>query len=198
MISRKSHASTRPSAIVGPLLVALVAALCFALPPRLPAQEPPAHGTAAKAASAPSPLALAAVEIEPAAPGPDQLCQLRVKVRNGGDKTASRLRFTVRIDGKPVPVYDKQLYLQSLPPGATSTVRLYNFWTTETGRPVPADGKLTVRVVLEEASWEETKKEGDVEVSRPLGAVPGLPVEAEIAVPLKGTKPSPSPPKPGG
>lgn len=133
----------------------------------------------------PSPLALEEVAIEPAAPAADTLCKLRVKVKNGGDRVASRLAFEVTLNGKALPVYANQLYLQNLPPGQVSEVRLYNFWTTETGRPAPADGKLTVEVALKEATWVEVRTEEGVEVSRPLGPVPGLPVTKGLSVQLK-------------
>ncbi|HEX9668804.1 MAG TPA: hypothetical protein VGC93_04905 [Thermoanaerobaculia bacterium] len=132
----------------------------------------------------PSPLALDEVAIEPAAPAADTLCKLRVKVRNGGDRVASRLAFEVKLNGQALPVYANQLYLQNLPPGQVSEVRLYNFWTTESGRPAPADGKLTVEVALKEATWVEVKMEEGVEVSRPLGPVPGLPVAKSFTLQL--------------
>ncbi len=133
----------------------------------------------------PSPLAIEEIAVDPAAPGPDTLCKLRVKVRNGGQQIASRLAFAVKINGQPLPVYANQLYLQNLPPGQASEVRLYNFWTTETSRPVPKDGKLAIEVALKEASWVEVKTEEGVEVSRPLGTVPGLPVAKSLTLTLR-------------
>jgi hypothetical protein len=139
----------------------------------------------APATPPPAPLAIAEVAIEPAAPGPETLCKLRVKVRNEGPQIASRLAFEVKLNGQPLAVYANQLYLQNLPPGEVSEVRLYNFWTTETGRPLPKDSKLTVEVALKEASWVEVKTEEGVEVSRPLGTVPGLPVAKSLTITLK-------------
>lgn len=132
-----------------------------------------------------SPLRIEEVVIDPAAPGPATLCKLRVKVRNGGAQTASRLAFTVSINGRALPVYANQLYLQHLPPGQVTEVPLYNFWTTESGRPAAPDGKVTVAVSVAEASWVDVKDEEGVEVSRPLGAVPGLPVSKSLTVALK-------------
>jgi hypothetical protein len=125
------------------------------------------------------------VEILPASPGPDTLCQLRVKVKNGGTHQASALVFAVRINGESLAVYKHQIYLQQIDPGATAEVHLFNFWTTETGRPIPKDGTLRVEVALAEARWVEVKSEGGAEVVTPVGAVPGLPVSASLTVPLK-------------
>jgi len=144
-----------------------------------------AEETPQAAAPAASPLSLEELTIEPAAPGPATLCKLRVKVKSGGTQVASRLGFAVKINGQALPVYTNQLYLQNLPPGEVSEVRLYNFWTTETTRPLPKDGKLTVEVALQEASWVENKTEQGVEVSRPLGPVPGLPVAKSLTITLK-------------
>lgn len=145
-------------------------------------------------AEAPPPLAIEAVTVAPAAPGPDTLCRLSVEIGNGGDKIASRLHFGVEINGAPVPVYQSQLYLEPLPPGEVTQVALYNFWSTETGRPLPADGKLTVKVVLEEATWVERRVEDGVEIWEPKGEVAGLPVERSVALAMKlPKKPSPPP-----
>jgi hypothetical protein len=127
----------------------------------------------------PSPLSITTITVTPAAPGPDTLCQLRVELRNGGDRIASELAFAVKLNGQELPVYRNQLFMQRLDPGKTATVRLYNFWTTETGRPAPADGKYRVEVSLLAARWYQVAMEKDVEVWTPVGAVPGLPVSAQ-------------------
>jgi hypothetical protein len=152
-------------------LLALSPALAAGQPAPAPAPKPP--------------LAVEGVEILPASPGPDTLCQLRVKVKNGGTHKASALVFAVRINGEPLAVYKHQIYLQQIGPGATAEVHLFNFWTTETGRPIPKDGKLRVEVALAEARWVEVRSEGGTEVVTPVGAVPGLPVSASLTVPLK-------------
>jgi hypothetical protein len=173
-----------------PLLLSLLALLAG------PAagQGAPAPAPGKPAAKPASPLALESVEIRPANPGPDTLCQLRVKLRNGGTKKASVFAFTVRVDGEPIPVYKRQTYLQTVDPGAVAEVRLFNFWTTETHRPLPRDGQLRVEVGLDEARWMEVRSEGGAEVATPGEKVPGLPVTASLAVPLKGAAPA----KPGG
>jgi hypothetical protein len=140
---------------------------------------------AAEPAAKPAPLTVEAIEVKPPNPGPDTLCQLRVRVKNAGPRQASALAFEVRIDGQELAVYRKQLYLQTIAPGATGEVRLFNFWTSETGRPAPADGKLKVEVALKEARWVEVKQEGGAEVWRPAGPVEGLPSSAALTVALR-------------
>ena len=138
----------------------------------------PAPQAAEKAAATSAALALGAVTVTPAAPGPDTLCQLRVEVKNGGDRIASQLAFAVKLNGQELPVYRNQLFMQRLDPGKSATVRLYNFWTTETGRAAPADGKYRVEVTLVSAQWYEVASKDGVEEWTPQGAVPGLPVTA--------------------
>lgn len=161
-----------PLRVLSPLAVALVTVTTMAAR----AAEP------TKPASAPSPLTIAAVTVTPPSPGPDTLCQLRIELRNGGDRIASELAFAVKLNGQELPVYRNQLFMQRLDPGKTSTVRLYNFWTTETGRPAPADGKYKVEVSLLASRWYQVAIEGDVEVWTPVGVVPGLPVSAQATV----------------
>lgn len=143
-----------------------------------------AHGEQAQPAAAASPLVLEALEVEPAQPGTDTLCRLRVRLRNGGDRDASALGFDVRINGTELAVYRNQLFMQQIPAGATETVALYNFWTTETSRPAPADGKLRLEVALREAQWFAIGDEEGVEVWRPLEPVAGLPVRVERTLEL--------------
>jgi hypothetical protein len=139
-----------------------------------PAAEP--------AKTAASPLALGTIHLTPANPGADTLCQLRIEVANKGDRIASQLAFTVKVNGQELPVYRNQLFMQRLDPGKTSTVRLYNFWTTETSRPAPADGKYRLEVTLREAKWYEIATKDGVEEWTPLQPVPGLPVTATLVV----------------
>jgi hypothetical protein len=150
-----------------------------------------ARGEQAAPAATESPLVLEAVEIEPAQPGPDTLCRLQVRLRNGGERDASALAFDVRLNGQELAVYRNQLFMQRIPAGATETVALYNFWTTETSRPtLPADGKLRVEVALREAQWFAIGDEDGVEVWRPLEPVAGLPVRVERTLELAGAAPA--------
>jgi len=131
-----------------------------------------------------SSLVLESLEIDPAKPGPKTLCKLRVRIRNKGGQAASNFRFGVRINGQELPIYKDHIYLQTIAAGAVGEVQLFNFWTTESGRPAPEDGQLRLEVALEEARWVEVKREGNVTEYKPLGAVEGLPVSAHRAIPI--------------
>jgi hypothetical protein len=140
-----------------------------------------ALGGAAVAQEAP-PIAIEVVTVEPATPGPDTLCKLTVKLANSGDRTASQLDFKVTINGQELPVYGNQLFMFPVPAGETVDIPLYNFWSTETSRPAPTDGKLNIEVTLAAAQWMEIKVEAEVEVWQPLGPVEGLPVSETLAL----------------
>lgn len=163
-------------------LLASVLALALAAP------SPPG----AKAAKAPAKAPLLAIEevaVAPAAPGPDTLCKLRVTLRNRGTAPASRLRFAVGIGGREVEAYRDKLWLQALPPGAATEVALYNFWTTETGRPAPKDGKLAVEVTLAEARWMKGEDDGKgAVVWTPAGEVEGLPLARSMTLRVKAAR----------
>jgi hypothetical protein len=132
-------------------------------------------GAAERPADAAPPLTLESLRIDPATPGVDTLCHLAVTVRNAGTRRVSALVFRVRVGGKELPVYGKEVFLPVIEPGATAEVRLHNFWTTETGRPAPANGRLDVEVALVEARWLDVQTRDGAEV-RVLGdPVAGLP-----------------------
>ncbi len=133
-------------------------------------------------AQEPSSITVEAITVEPATPGPDTLCKLTVKLANGGDRTASQLDFKVKINDQELPVYKNQLFMFPLPAGETVEIPLYNFWSTETSRPPPSDGKLGIEVTLAAAQWMEIKTEDGVEVWRPLGSVEGLPISKTLAL----------------
>lgn len=133
-------------------------------------------------AQEPSSITVEAITVEPASPGPDTLCKLTVKLANGGDRTASQLDFKVKINDQELPVYKNQLFMFPLPAGETVEIPLYNFWSTETSRPPPSDGKLGIEVTLAAAQWTEIKTEDGVEVWRPLGSVEGLPISKTLAL----------------
>lgn len=143
----------------------------------------------APAPIAPTPIVIESIIIEPAAPAVDTLCKLRVALKSSTDRTLSSLRFTVTINGKALPVYRNQVFVEPIAPGKVTEVKLYNFWTTETSRPAPADGKLVVEVELDEARWMKmsTDPQG-VEVWELGEAVPGLPVSKSVTIPLAKAK----------
>lgn len=98
-------------------------------------------------------LSIEAVDVDPPQPGPDTLCKLKVRLRNKGTEIASDFAFEVTLNGQPIPVYANHVWSTNLAPGKTAEVPLYNFWTTETGRPAPKDGRLVVQVRLKAARW---------------------------------------------
>ena len=112
-----------------------------------------------------------------------------MKIRNAGDKIASRLGFAVSLNGQDLGVYGNQIFMYPVPPGASEEIALYNFWTTESSRGMPADGKLEVRVTLREATWTtvatETDDEGEIEVWTPIGPVENLPSSHSITLKMK-------------
>lgn len=146
----------------------------------------PSVSTAAEEGETAPQVTVEAVIVEPDNPGPDTLCRLKVKLRNAHDQVASQLGFTVAINGRALPVYANQLFYYPLEPGGTTEMPLYNFWTTETSRPAPADGKLSITVTLDEAEWMGISVgEDGVETWKPLGAVAGLPSSASITLKLR-------------
>ena len=130
-------------------------------------------------------LTLDAVKVDPASPGPDTLCRLTVTLKSSGAKTASALAFRVKVDGHELPVYRNELFFRPVAPGATAEVKLHNFWSNETGRPFPTNGKMTVEVTLAEARWMDVKTENGAEVWTAAGPVEGLPVSKSVTLTLK-------------
>lgn len=129
-------------------------------------------------------LTLEAVKVDPASPGPDTLCKLSVTVKNAGVKTASALGFRVKVDGRELAVYGKELFFHPIPAGGTAEVKLHNFWSSETGRPFPTGGRMAVEVTLAEARWMDVKTENGAEVWTPVGAVEGLPTSKSVTLTL--------------
>ena len=132
----------------------------------------------------PPPVTLEKVAIEPGSPGPESLVKLTVTLANGGEEPITAFGFDVEVAGQKLPVYDNQLFLAELAAGETLELPLYNFWTSETGRPAPADGKLPVKVTLREARWLKVGEEEGTDVWTLEGPVEGLPVSAETVVKL--------------
>jgi hypothetical protein len=133
---------------------------------------------------APPALSLESIQVEPAKPGPDTLCHLTVTVKNQGGRPASALDFAVKVGGAALPAYRDRLFLEAVEPGASRQVRLFNFWSTETGRPAPADGKLAVEVTLAAASWMKRETKNGATVWTPDGTVAGLPSSRSVTLNL--------------
>ena len=163
----RTLANRRP---LGAVLLLLAAALPAALAGRAGAAETP-----------PSPaVTLEKVTVSPPQPGPDTLCQLHVTLRNAGDKPASELAFTVKVNGRELPVYAQHLFMMRLDPGKSTDLRLFNFWSSESGRPAPADGKYVVEVSLDAARWYTIEQQGKEEVWTPVEPVAALPARASV------------------
>jgi hypothetical protein len=143
--------------------------------------------------AAAAPVTLEAVVVSPERPAAETLCQLRVTLENRSERTISALGFDVLLEGRPLPVYESQLFMDLLPPGTSTTVRLFNFWSSEDGRPAPPDSELELEVRLREARWlavthEDNARDredgagaredgaGRVELWTLEGEVPGLPI----------------------
>ncbi len=134
-------------------------------------------------------LVLENVKVEPASPGADTLCRLTVTLRNTGERQASAMEFGVKINGRNVRAYKNRLFLQPIEPGATREIRLLNFWSNESGRPLPADGKLAVEVTLARASWMGKEAKGGADVWTPLGLADGLPLTQSLSLSMMGKPP---------
>lgn len=140
-----------------------------------------AQENADKAAEEP-PIQISAVRVSPDKPAADTLCRLQVELQNGGGEIATQLGFTVTINGQKLPVYESHLFMFPVPSGGPTELPLYNFWSTESSRPMPKDGKLEIVVTLREARWMKIAMEEEVETWTPLGDVPGLPVSRSVTV----------------
>lgn len=161
-----------------------LAILLGALVSSLATAQAPANAELADAAPG-SVVQLRGLTLTPAAPGPDTLCKLRVTVRNDGKETVSALRFDVTVGGTSLAVYERQVFMDTVAPGAEAEVELFNFWTTETHRPAPKDGKLTVTVALSEARSTAIVTEDDGSetwtVGEPITPLPS-PVSTTVAL----------------
>ena len=93
-------------------------------------------------------LVLEAAEVTPRSASADALCQLRARIKNAGQEIAAAFVFAVKINGQDLSVYRNHVFMDPIKPGETRSLRLYGFWTSESGRQLPAAGDLTV-----ELSW---------------------------------------------
>jgi hypothetical protein len=131
------------------------------------------------------PVTVEAVLVDPANPGPDTLCKLRVRLESRAERSLTAFGFEVRINGTELPVYRRQRYLETLDPGETLEIALFNFWSSETGRPARKDGSLSVEVTLIEARWVKKTMDGEVPVWTLEDTVEGLPSSASAKRPFK-------------
>jgi hypothetical protein len=89
--------------------------------------------------------------------------KIAVEPANPGPDTLCKLQVTLRNAGKEI-------------------AKLYNFWSTETSRTMPKDGKLNIEVSLVGAQWMKIETEEEVEVWKPLGPVDHLPVAGNLTL----------------
>jgi hypothetical protein len=140
------------------------------------------------AAEAPKPtpplVTLTALKVEPPSPAPDTLCKLTVTLKNDSERSASRLEFRVEIGGVELPAYKARTFLAVVPPKGTLDLHLFNFWSSETSRPAPKDGKLPVTVTLLAACWVERQVGEGTETWKPLAPVEGLPSSSRLVLSL--------------
>jgi hypothetical protein len=130
-------------------------------------------------------LVISSVTVEPSEPTAETLCSLRVELDNRSEQIASQLEFKVKINDTELPVYGNQVFMVPASASGSTEVKLYNFWSTETSRPMPKDGRLNVEVTLVAARWMKIGVEDGVETWEPLESVPGLPASNKISVELK-------------
>ena len=129
-------------------------------------------------------LSVESIAVTPSSPGPDALCKLRVVIKNHGDQPASAFGFQVKINGQTLPVYEKQRYLDPIEPGESKEIALFNFWSSETDRPFPKDGSVSIEVAITEARWVAKRMEGDVPVWTMKDLIPGLPAALTVKKPF--------------
>lgn len=98
-------------------------------------------------------LKIVAVDVQPANPGPDTLCRLRVRLHNSAKQPASDLSFRVTINGQRLASYVNHVFRTTLEPDKDTDLPLYNFWSSEAGRAYPGDGRLALEVRVIEARW---------------------------------------------
>ncbi|MGA2275581.1 MAG: hypothetical protein ABSH00_18675 [Bryobacteraceae bacterium] len=117
-----------------------------------------------------------AIVVKPASPRPSALCELKVRLKNAGSRSASYFRFNVKINGQDVPESKLYIYAVNIDPGTAGEVALNNFYS-------PAGTKaFEVQVTLVEAQWVEVKKDGTSTTTTPYGAVAGLPIGTSLSV----------------
>jgi hypothetical protein len=108
---------------------------------------------------------IVAVDVQPAISAPDVLARLKVRLRNDGTESASFLAFEVTVNGHRLAPYINHSFLNVLEPGKETEVPLYNFWTSESSRPFPSDGRIVVEVRLTSRSlvgrWRSARASGD-------------------------------------
>jgi hypothetical protein len=113
--------------------------------------------TAASAPEVRFPLRIVTIDVQPTNPGPETLCRLRVTLRNSGSGTVADVKFEVKVNGHRLVTYLNHAWYVALASGKDLDLQLFNFWSSESGRVFPKDGRLTVEVRIAEAHWEAAR-----------------------------------------
>jgi hypothetical protein len=163
--------STRRSCLVKRWLMAGMIGLCGGVTPVATAAQTSAPSSGS--------LTILAVDVQPPHPGPDTLCKLKVRLRNSGPDAASELSFQVTVNGKRLAPYVNHTFRSFIAPGKDTEVSLYNFWSSEYGRPFPSDGRLVIEVRLTAARWVMP---GSTDASTLAGPVNPLPAPFSVTL----------------
>ena len=76
-----------------------------------------------------------------------------MRLRNSGTQSASELSFQVTVNGKRLGNFINHTFRSTLDSGRDTDVPLFNFWSSEYGRPYPPDARLVIEVRLIGARW---------------------------------------------
>jgi hypothetical protein len=132
-----------------------------------------------------SQLTIVAVDVKPAQPGPDTLCRLHVRLRNAGRDAASDLSFQISVNGQRLAPYLNHTFRSFVAPGKETDLPLFNFWSSEYGRPYPNDGRLVIEVRVTGARWVAA---GSTNTGTLAGPVDPLPAPLSVTLTPRATR----------
>jgi len=113
----------------------------LAVPPVSALQTASAQPTPAVSQSS---LRIVGIAVQPTNPGPDTLCRLRIRLLNPRKGSVSDLHLRVTGNGQRLDNFMNDSWRSLLPPGKETDVQVFNFWSSEVGRPYASDGKLVI------------------------------------------------------
>ena len=117
-------------------------------------------------------ITIVEVDVQPAQPGPDTLCKLRVRFRNAGKDSASDLSFQVTVNGQRLGNFINHTFRSPLEPGKETDVPVFNFWSSEYSRPYPPDGRFVIEVRLIGARWVDARSPHAATLAGPVQPLP--------------------------
>jgi hypothetical protein len=171
-LSLVRRARRAASGFVGALLGLVVFVFGAASAEQAASAQPPASASRSQ-------LAIVGVDVQPANPGPDTLCKLHVRLRNAGRDGASDLSFQITVNGQRLAPYLNHNFRTFVAPGKETDLPLYNFWSSESGRPFPSDGRLVIDVRVIGARWVTA---GSTNVATLAGPVDPLPAPFSVTL----------------